>query len=191
MHDHSTPPARRRLSDILNGGADSLRSQWTATAAAGDFKPLPAGTYSARIVSGELSKAKSGTPGYKLCFKVLEGEHAERLLWHDVWLTPPALPMAKRDLGKLGITDVEQLENPLPPGIRCAVKLTLRREDDGTEHNRVRSFEVIGIDADPTADAEFAPADEAPGKPQTAVGDGQGSLLDVAPPQGKAGLPDV
>ena len=63
--------------------------------------------------------------------------------------------MAKRDLAKLGVSALEQLERPLPPGIRCKVKLALRRDDDGAEYNRVRTFEVVGIDA-PTADP-FAP----------------------------------
>ncbi len=86
---------------------------------------------------------------------MLEGDHQGRQFWHDVWLTPAALPMAKRDLGKLGVTALEQLERPLPPGIRCKVKLALRKDDDGTEYNRVKRFEVVGIDA-PEADA-FAP----------------------------------
>lgn len=38
---------------------------------------------------------------------------------------------------------------------RCRVKLALRRYDDGNEYNRVRSFEVIGIDP-PDVDP-FAP----------------------------------
>jgi hypothetical protein len=41
--------------------------------------------------------------------------------------------------------------------MRCKVKLALRTNDDGTEYNSVRSFEVIGIDP-PEADA-FAPVD--------------------------------
>jgi hypothetical protein len=146
---------RRKLSDILNGGADTIRAAWNATAAATDFAPLPTGTYDARIISGELTTAKSGTPGYKLAFKVLDGEHAGRQFWHDLWLTAAALPMSKRDLGKLGVTSLEQLEKPLPPGIRCRVKLILRVGDDGTEHNRVRSFDVLGIDT--VADDDFAP----------------------------------
>jgi hypothetical protein len=150
--------ARRKLSDILNGGGESLRLAWANTAAASDFTPLPAGTYVARIVSGELATAKSGTPGYKLTFKVLEGEYAGRQFWHDIWLTAAALPMAKRDLGKLGVTSLEQLEKPLPPGIRCGVKLALRRGDDGTEYNRVRAFDVIGIDK--PEDDDFAPVGE-------------------------------
>jgi hypothetical protein len=184
MHDHNTPGApRRKLSDILNAGDDTLRDAWQRTEAATDFAPLPAGTYTARIIGGELSAAKTGTPGYKLTFKVLEGEHTGRQFWSDVWLTAAALPMAKRDLAKLGVTRLEQLEAPLPPGIRCAVKLALRAEDDGTAYNRVRSFDVLGIDADPTADDDFAPE-------PTPTADA-GSLLPEAAPAGKVGLPDA
>ena len=147
---------RRRLSDILNGGTDAIKTAWDTTEAADDFAPLPAGAYIARIMSGELCKAqRNGTPGYKVTFKVLEGEQAGRQLWHDLWLTPAALPMTKRDLAKLGVTSLAQLETPLPVGIRCRVMVTLRKDDAGTEHNRVKSFEVIGVDT--VADDDFAP----------------------------------
>jgi hypothetical protein len=156
MQDHTPMSPRRRLTDILNGGADALRRQWSDTTAADDFKPLPSGQYVARIVSGELFTSRSNhTPGYKLTFRVLEGEHAGRQFWHDLWLTPAALPMTKRDLAKLGVAAVEQLEQPLPHGIRCKVKLALRRDDDGTENNRVRSYEVLGVDS--IDDDDFAP----------------------------------
>jgi len=148
---------RKSLSDILHqGDRESLSQAWGETEAAEDFVPLPSGEYDARIVSGGLFNSKTkGTPGYKLHFRVLEGAHEGRQFWNDVWLTPAALSMAKRDLGKLGVTSLDQLERPLPPGIRCRVKLVLRKDDDGTEHNRVRSFEVVGIDK-PEDDA-FAP----------------------------------
>jgi hypothetical protein len=150
---------RKSLSDILRQNDREILSRaWGETQAAEDFAPLPAGEYIARIVGGQLftSRAK-GTAGFKLAFRVLEGEHQGQQFWHDVWLTPAAIPMAKRDLSKLGVTRLEQLEQPLPPGIRCKVKLALRRDDEGSEHNRVRTFAVVGID-EPEADA-FAPAD--------------------------------
>ena len=148
---------RKSLSDILHqSDQQSLSAAWDNSEAAEDFAPLPAGAYIARIVSGELFTSKTkGTPGYKLAFCVLEGDHVGRQFWHDTWLTPAAMPMAKRDLGKLGVTAIEQLERPLPPGIRCRVKLALRKDDDGTEYNQVRSFEVIGID--PPEEDAFAP----------------------------------
>jgi hypothetical protein len=161
-HDNAGAP-RRKLSDILNGGADTIRAAWNATAAATDFAPLPTGTYDARIISGELKTAKSGTPGYKIAFRVLDGEHAGRQFWHDLWLTAAALPMSKRDLNKLGVTELAQLEKPLPPGIRCRCKLALRSADDGTKFNKVTSFDVLGIDT--VADDDFAPVAPAGGTP--------------------------
>jgi hypothetical protein len=151
--------ARESLSDILrNGERESLSRAWGETQAAEDFTPLPSGEYIARIVGGELFTSKTkGTAGYKLAFRVLEGDHQGRQFWHDVWLTPAALPMAKRDLAKLGVTALEQLERPLPPGIRARVKLALHQDDDGNDYNWVKRFEVVGIDP-PEVDP-FAPGD--------------------------------
>jgi len=74
-----------RLSDILKGDRDALARDWDRTQAAEDFAPLPRGEYVARIVGGELSTARTGTPGYKIAFRVLEGPHGGRHFWHDVW----------------------------------------------------------------------------------------------------------
>lgn len=150
-----------KLTDILGngGGFDEFRDRWDNTEAADEFGPLPSGEYVAHIVNGELEKSRSkSTPGYKLDFKVIEGEYAGRHFWLDVWLTPAALPQAKRDLGKIGVTDLAQLEQPLPRFIRVTAKVVLRRDDDGGEYNRVRRFDVLGIDK-PELD-EFAPDDE-------------------------------
>lgn len=139
---------RKKLSDILRGSnREALAKQWKTTEAAEDLAPLPPGEYVFRILSGELfvSKEKQ-TPGYKLTLEVTEGEHEGRRCWHDVWLTQAALPMAKRDLGKIGVTDLEELERPLPSGILIRAKIALRKNDDGTEHNRVIRFEPAGIE---------------------------------------------
>ncbi len=156
-----------RLSDILaNGGdADDMKRLWESTEAAGELAPLPAGEYVAHVVGGELSASRmNATPGYKLTFRVCEGPFEGRQFWHDCWLTPAALPQSKRDLGKLGVVSLEQLEQPLPRGIRCKVKLALRRDDDGNERNRVRTFEVVGIDP-PDVD-QFAPGPVDANSPQ-------------------------
>ncbi len=58
-----------------------------------------------------------------------------------MWLTGKALPLAKRDLGKLGITAAAQLQHPLPAPVACRVRVALRTDDDGARYNRVRSFE--------------------------------------------------
>ncbi|HUY93330.1 MAG TPA: DUF669 domain-containing protein [Pirellulales bacterium] len=155
---------RKSLSDILkNGQQQKLADAWGNTEAAEDFKPLPVGDYIATIEAGELFNAKTkNTAGYKLAFRVVEGEHTGRRFWHDVWLTEAALAMAKRDLLKIGVTSLAQLERPLPQGIVCAVKLVLRRDDDGAEFNRVKRFDVLRVET-PKADP-FAPASDSVGQ---------------------------
>ena len=81
---------------LHNGDRDNLARGWGDIQAAKDFGPLPAGEYVARIIGGGLSASKAkGTPSYKLTFQISEGEHQGRQFWHDVFLTPAALPMAK------------------------------------------------------------------------------------------------
>lgn len=151
MNEHT------RLTDILNGDFDRLKSAWQNTEAAGDFEPIPAGTYEARLVEGKLFQSRQGTPGYKMMFEIADGEHAGRRCWHDLWITPAALAMTKRDLAKLGLNDLAQLEQPLPAVFRVKLRLALHRDDDGNTYNRVRSLDVLGVDEperDPFDDAE-------------------------------------
>ena len=163
--------ARKRLSDILmNSARDRLEECWNATRTADDLKPLPTGEYRCRIIKGELFTAKTGTPGYKLSLEVLEGEHSSRRLWHDLWLSEAALTMTKRDLLKLGIERLEQMERPLPDGIIVTARVALQRGDDGTEFNRVSRFIVVAVE--PTAPEPFPPLD--PGSSDLGATDAEG-----------------
>ena len=157
-------PERKSLSDILRGSdRDALKKAWNETEAAGEMGPLPAGEYVARITAGELAASRTkGTPGYKLTFRVLEGDYAGRRFWLDLWLTPPAIATTKKDLAKIGVPlslsyeELEkQLDQPLPQGIRCKAKLKLRKNDKGDDYNEVKEFTVVGIDQ-PEVDP-FAP----------------------------------
>ena len=53
------------------------------------------------------------------------------------------MSIAKRDLGKLGVSVWEHLERPLAKGIIVAVKVALRANEDGTECNRVKRLDVV------------------------------------------------
>jgi hypothetical protein len=163
---------RKKLSEILpRSDRERIARTWDSTKAADELKPIPAGEYRCRIIDGALFNAKSGTAGYKLTLEVLEGEHAGRRLWHDVWLTEAAMSMAKRDLGRLGVTSLEQLEQPLPEGIIVNAKVALRKNDDGTEYNRVSRFDVVAIE-EPEPEP-FAPSsDGEPAEPDRRDSDG-------------------
>ncbi len=120
-----------RYSTQFRAGS-AIEQLWQSAKPADDLKPIP----SRRVSLPDhrrrtLFNARSGTAGYKLTLEVLEGEHAGRRLWHDIWITEAATSLAKRDLGKLGVTSLEQLERPLPEGIIIDARVALRRGDDG------------------------------------------------------------
>lgn len=165
----STPNSgRRRLADILmNSERNRLENLWKTTAAATDRLPIPAGEYECIIDRGELSESRNKTLGYKLSLSVRSGEYAGRKLWLDIWLSEAALPMAKRDLSKLGIASLDQLEGPLPGGIIVRAKVALRRDDDGNEFNRITRFEVIAIE--PPDEDPFSPDSEKEGEVGTDI----------------------
>ncbi|QDV64616.1 DUF669 domain-containing protein [Crateriforma conspicua] len=157
-----------KLSNILRqqGTLDTIKSAWDTTAAAADNDVLPKGEYVADIVAGEAIESRTkGTPGYRLTFEVAEGEHTGGRFWHECWFTEAAMSRTKRDLSKLGVTDLEQLERPLPAVFRCNVKLAIRRDDDGNEGNRVRKFEVVEV-IKPEPDA-FAPDGDSESAPES------------------------
>jgi hypothetical protein len=151
---------RKSLSDILSAGnGDDFINLWNSTEPADEFGPLPPGVYVCHLVKAELNRSRrKGTPSYNMTFKVIEGDYAGRLVWHDIWLTAKALSMARRDLGRLGVTDPRQLEQPIPKWVRFRISVVVRRDDDGIERNVVRAFEVLGIDQPPVN--PFAPETE-------------------------------
>jgi len=145
-----------KLSDILNGSGGDFNDRWDSTEAAADFGAVPRGEYECDLVAGELTSSRTkSTPGYRLTFSIREEAFAKRRVWHDLWLTSAALPMAKRDLNRIGVTTPEQMEQPIPRGIVCRVRVALRTDDNGTQRNVVKSFDVLRIET-PESDP-FAP----------------------------------
>lgn len=135
----------RSLADsIRDSRVDSqdFRAAWDSVEAAGDFSPLPAGKYLATATRGELGATRNGTSRYRVEFTISDGEHAGRRLPLDIYLSTAALALAKRDLAKLGIERPDQMDHPLRP-VRVQLRVALRVEDDGTEYNRIRSFERL------------------------------------------------
>ncbi|WP_165249237.1 DUF669 domain-containing protein [Paludisphaera soli] len=164
---------RPRLDDILTGGSGggNFDDLWNSTEAAGELEPLPAGTYRALVTNGELATSRAkGTPSYKLTLDVIDPpSHAGRRIWHDLWLTPPALPSTKRDLAKLGIVSPAQLRQAPRSGMVVEVKLALRTGDDGATFNRVGSFKVVS-DGTPAGALDLDAA-ELTGGPDDGEGD--------------------
>ncbi|MCA9199596.1 MAG: hypothetical protein KDA87_18770 [Planctomycetales bacterium] len=146
-----------KLTDIMDNGGDFI-SDWNSIEAAEDFPPLPAGDYVGDLMDATLSTSRQGTPCWTAMFEVQRpAEYVGRRIWHSFWLSKKALPMTKRDLAKLGVTDPAQLEQPLPVIFRCKLRIAIRTSDDGQQYNQVLRFEVVDtIEFEPD---EFAPDD--------------------------------
>lgn len=135
---------RRSLREIVRGGVGDLQRVWDQTEAAAGFDPVPSGIYRVLVDSGDLTTSRSnGTPGLKLRMVVLDGEHRGRRLFHDIWLTADSMSRAKYELGQLGITQLDQLDRALPPGLIAEVVVSCRNGDDGVPYNKVRSLKAI------------------------------------------------
>jgi len=147
----------RKLTEMLRGKGNlvAIQAAWSKTEAAKDFGVLPRGEYIADIITGEVREGReNGTISYRLTFKVVEGTHVNARFWHNVWMTEKAIEHAKRDLQKIGVFDLDQLDSPLTKVFRCRVNLELRLVGD-RKFNRVRNFTVLEA-IDPKPDT-FAP----------------------------------
>jgi hypothetical protein len=173
---------RRSLSEIVNGKErKALAVIWQATEAAAEFATLPRGDYLCETAALELFNANTGTPGVRIVFRVEEGEHRGRQVWHTCWLTEAAMPQTKRDLLKLGISAIEQVDQPLRSAIHCRVRVVVRTSDDGTEYNAVRSFEVLA--SEPLPVDPFSPEALAADAPQTSAGSNQSPCVNAGTTQ--------
>ena len=71
-----------------------MRASASKSIAPGLAHRLPRGSYVCLAVRGQLTAARTGTPGYGVEFKVIEGEFAGRRLWRTWYLTPARDAMA-------------------------------------------------------------------------------------------------
>ncbi len=166
-----------KLFDGTPAGMDraGLADAFNGTPPAEVLDPIPAGEYQARAVDARLDETRTGTPFYAMRLDVVAGEHAGRRLVARWYLSPAALPYSRRDLAALGLDAFARLERGDVPGGLLRVRVALRRDDDGTGRNEVRSVLPCASSASPPPLA----AAPVPPEPKT----------DPAPPAGVDDLP--
>lgn len=131
---------------ILPNSSMSFLEAFDRTEAAPEYRPLPAGIYPVRVVSGSFQQTKKGADAYRVVFEVTEGEHARRRVSRTWVFSEKAVPYAKRDLSTLGLTTGMQLLEPWPPmtcEIHCRLIVALQRGDNGSEFNDVKKIDSV------------------------------------------------
>ena len=150
---------------LTENGKKSIESVWDSTTAASDLKPIPRGVYEARLLKADVGESSTGTARVALKFEILGGEFEDRLAWSNLWLTEAGMQYTKRDLRKLAVHSLDELEKPLPKHHICSISVVLRKSDNGNEYNAIKSFEVIRFE--PEEDDPFAPQTQPAGPPST------------------------
>ena len=80
------------------------------------FDPIPAGRYTVMIIDSMMCDTKAGNGSYlKLTFKILEGEHINRLIWTNLNLdnpNPKAVEIAQSELAAIcRACDLSQIDD--------------------------------------------------------------------------------
>lgn len=118
-------------------------------APAADFGILPPGKYVAVAIEGKATSGaekQHGKDCFSVRFKILDGEYRNRQLSRYWYFTLDALPYTKRDLDLFGIRSSAQIKATppfTPDRLVFELTVTVRKLDDGTERNDVRSIKFV------------------------------------------------
>jgi len=127
------------------------------------FAPLPAAWYTAEIIKSELKDTKDGTGKYlALSFKIVDGDHANRLVFTNLNLvnkSEVAVKIARADLKAIcGACNIEgELEDSVDlHNIPMEIKLSLKPETaQWPAKNEIKSFKPEGWE--PGSDSDDSP----------------------------------
>ena len=132
----------------------------------GDFEPLPAGTYSARITNVDLKDTKAGNGQYlALRFDITGPTHQGRVVFSNLNIknpNPKAEEIAHADLGDImraiGLAKFKNTDQLV--GGDLNIKLTVKNDETYGNKNEVKGYSAIAGSAIPKPAAK--PKEEAP-----------------------------
>lgn len=103
---------------------------------------IPEGFYSAELISADITESKSGSPRVSCEFRIADGEHKDRTVDEDLYLTPAALKSTMEKLEALGFSgdDVAAVRDCVGKVTRIGVQIEAERPNGngGTYPSRNR-----------------------------------------------------
>lgn len=140
----------------------------------GDFAPIPAGQYTARIADAGIQDTKAGTGQYiKLRLDIIGPSHEGRVVFSNLNIKNPsqkAEEIGRQQLGAImravnlpALQDTDQLI-----GGTVSIKVAIRKSEEYGDQNEVKAYKAVAGSAAPApAQAPSSAAAQAPaaGKP--------------------------
>lgn len=100
--------------------------------------PIKSGKYPAKLISGELEKARSGNTCFSIRWEIVASEYSGRRLISRHWLTARAVARTKAELSALGIGG-EHLRGAVPlSGVQAVLSVVARADEAGDLFNEVK-----------------------------------------------------
>lgn len=129
-----------------------------------EFKPLPAGEYTATIKSAEIKATRDETGKYiKLRLDITGPTHAGRVVFSNINLrnkTPKAEQIGRQQLGDImraiGLADLSNTDQLV--GSELAIVLKVRNDPTYGDSNEVKAYRAIKGSTPPMPSAQKAPA---------------------------------
>ena len=113
------------------------------------FEPIPAGEYTASVVSSQIKPSKNGRGTYlELVWEVLDGECQGHRVWHRIMITHPSekcVAMGRRKLSSVcHAVDVMQLNDSSElHGIPTKIRVVVKEEVGYDPTNEVAGFPEV------------------------------------------------
>jgi hypothetical protein len=108
---------------------------------------VPPGTYTGKLTDSRIVRSlRTKNVGVTLLWEIL-GQARTTWVRRTLWLSAGALPHTKRDLARLGVRTLADLDNdpPVRPGVMCRFVIADRRSSDGYVEPRIVAWEVLSI----------------------------------------------
>ena len=127
----------------------------------GDFKPFPAGMYTARITGAELKDTKAGNGGQYIALRldITGPSHQGRVVWSNLNIknpNPKAEEIGIQQLGDImratGIGKVKDTDQLI--GGDVSIKVVIKLSEEWGDKNEVKSFSAISGSSAPAPKAE-------------------------------------
>jgi hypothetical protein len=107
-----------------------------------NYEPLPADTYTVRLMNVEPRESKNGDPAWSWTYEVVEGEHTGRRLWDYTSLSEKALWRVKAIFDAFGVAPGTDTDDLLGRQVRLVVSQRIipagrRQGEIGNQIDRV------------------------------------------------------
>lgn len=115
----------------------------------GNFEPLPAGWYTAKITQASLETTKAGNGSYiKVRYDILGPTHQGRVVFGNLNISnpnPKAEEIGRQQLGDLmraiGLSQVQDTDQLI--GGECQIKLAVKKSEQYGDSNEVKGWRAV------------------------------------------------